>query len=368
LLPSPLVFRSRVWRNIEGRRRIDNTNSADDRRFAELRQWLAQFDDLADASVTPASADASFRRYFRVQTKSTSHIVMDAPPNREDCSTFVRIAGYLEDMGLNGPRVLSADFAGGFLLLTDLGSRQYLDELKQRPEHSDMLYGDALAALATMQERGRQFQSDLPPYDDTLLTFELSLFRDWLCVQHLGLDFTEEEGAWRSCVDLLVDNALRQPRVFVHRDYHSRNLMVTGENNPGILDFQDAVEGPVTYDLVSLLKDCYIRWPVGRVLAWASDFHAASLGKSHGVGDSADFIRAFELMGVQRQLKAAGIFARLWLRDGKPSYLHDVPRTLGYVSEVAPRYPELASLARLIDERCLPALRGKAPADAVARR
>jgi hypothetical protein len=144
--------------------------------------------------------------------------------------------------------------------------------------------------------------------------------------------------------------------------------MVTGENNPGILDFQDAVEGPVTYDLVSLLKDCYIRWPAGRVLAWAGDFHAASLGKSHDAGDSADFIRSFELMGVQRQLKAAGIFARLWLRDGKPSYLHDVPRTLAYVSEIAPRYPELASLARLIDERCLPALRGKATAEAVAQR
>jgi hypothetical protein len=346
---------------------IDNTNSADDHRLAELRQWLAQFDDLADASVNPASADASFRRYFRVQTKSTSRIVMDAPPDREDCSAFVRIAGYLERIGLNSPRVLKVDSDKGFLLLTDLGPRQYLDELKERPERSDELYADALAALLTLQEQGRRFQGNLPPYDDTLLKFELSLFRDWLCVRHLGLDFAGEEDAWRTCVQLLVDNAMRQPRVFVHRDYHSRNLMVTGDNNPGILDFQDAVEGPVTYDLVSLLKDCYIRWPAGRVLAWATDFHAASLGKSHHVRSAAEFIRSFELLGVQRQLKAAGIFARLWLRDGKPSYLHDVPRTLGYISEVAPRYPELASLARLIEERCLPGLEGKARAAASAR-
>ena len=317
--------------------------------------------------MIPASADASFRRYFRVQTKSASRIVMDAPPDREDCSAFVRIAGYLEEMGLNSPRVLSADSERGFLLLTDLGSRQYLDELKQRPERADRLYGNAVAALAAMQERGRRFQSSLPPYDETLLKFELSLFRDWLCVRHLGLDFTHEEEAWRSCVDLLVDNGLRQPRVFVHRDYHSRNLMVTSENNPGILDFQDAVEGPVTYDLVSLLKDCYIRWPAGRVLAWASGFHSRTVGKSHDIGNSVDFTRSFELMGVQRQLKAAGIFARLWLRDGKPSYLRDIPRTLGYISEVAPRYPELASLARLIDERCLPLLQAKAPAATVAR-
>jgi aminoglycoside/choline kinase family phosphotransferase len=350
----------------EGRDRIDETNIADDRRLDELGRWLAQFDDLAGSSVSPASADASFRRYFRVQTNGTTRIVMDAPPGREDCGPFVRIAGYLEQMQLNSPRVLHADHEHGFLLLTDLGSRQYLDELKQKPERSEELYGEALAALLTMQEHGRRFQGKLPPYDAKLLRFELSLFRDWLCVQYLGLDFTEEEHAWRACAELLVDNALRQPKVFVHRDFHSRNLMVTAKDNPGILDFQDAVEGPVTYDLVSLLKDCYIRWPAERVLGWAGDFHAAGPAKGYGVRNAADFIRSFELMGVQRHLKAAGIFARLWLRDGKSSYLHDVPRTLEYIVELAPRYPELAPLVRLIADRCLPALRGKVPAPATA--
>jgi aminoglycoside/choline kinase family phosphotransferase len=289
---------------------------------------------------------------------------MDAPPDREDCAPFVRIAGYLEQMGLNGPRVLEADYEKGFLLLTDLGSRQYLDELHERPERSEELYGDALAALLTLQEQGRRFQDELPSYDEKLLRFELSLFRDWLCMRYLGLDFAEEEVEWRVCADHLVDSALRQPKVFVHRDYHSRNLMLTDENNPGILDFQDAVKGPITYDLVSLLKDCYIRWPADRVLAWARGFHAAGLGKSHDVRNEADFIESFELMGVQRHLKAAGIFARLWLRDGKPSYLGDVPRTLGYITEIAPRYPVLRSLARLIEERCLPELHRKAAASA----
>jgi hypothetical protein len=319
---------------------------------------LLQFESLEGASLSPASADASFRRYFRVQTESMSLIAMDAPPDREDCAPFVRIAGYLEQMGLNAPRIVQADPARGFLLLTDLGSRQYLDELREQPGRAQQLYGDALLALQRLQERGRSFQAELPPYDDTLLRFELSLFRDWLCGRHLGLDFTEQDEAdWRSSVDLLIENALAQPKVFVHRDFHSRNLMVTETDGPGILDFQDAVEGPLTYDLVSLLKDCYIRWPAGQVQSWAMQFHTAIAGKDHRVPDAARFMQNFELMGVQRQLKAAGIFARLCLRDGKSGYLKDVPRTLEYVTEVAPRYRELAFLGRLIGERCLPALR-----------
>lgn len=282
---------------------------------------------------------------------------MDAPPGQEDSRPFVRIAGYLEQIGLNSPRVLQADLEKGFLLLTDLGTAQYLDLLEQRPERADWLYADALAALLKLQEKGRHFQSRLPPYDSKLLRFELSLFHDWLCGRHLGLELAEkEETEWQACVEFLVDNALRQPRVFVHRDYHSRNLMVTKENNPGILDFQDAVEGPISYDLVSLLKDCYIRWPAGRIRKWAMDFRSARTGKSRTPGNPADFMRSFELMGVQRHLKAAGIFARLKIRDGKPGYLKDVPRTLGYISEIAPDYPELAFLARLIDGRCLPRL------------
>ena len=315
-------------------------------------------DGFAGAEINPASADASFRRYFRVRAAGVSRIVMDAPPALEDSRPFVRIAGYLERIGLNSPRILQADLEKGFLLLTDLGSAQYLEQLRARPELADALYADALAALSGLQEKGRQFQSGLPPYDSKLLRFELSLFRDWLCGRHLGLEFAaSDEADWQSSVELLVDNALQQPRVFVHRDYHSRNLMVTAENNPGILDFQDAVEGPVTYDLVSLLKDCYIRWPADKVRRWAMDFHAASAEKSPVAATADEFMRSFELMGVQRHLKAAGIFARLNIRDGKQGYLNAIPRTLGYISELGFCYPELEFLARLIEDRCLPLLR-----------
>jgi len=282
---------------------------------------------------------------------------MDAPPDRENCAAFVRIAGFLQRIGLNAPRIVQADPTRGFLLLTDLGSRQYLDELRERPERADELYGDALAALQTLKERGRPFQAELPPYNARLLSFELSLFRDWLCGRHLGIEFGAEDDAdWRSTVELLIHNAAEQPQVFVHRDFHSRNLMVTEARRPGILDFQDAVEGPITYDLVSLLKDCYIRWPAAQVLDWAKRFHAAVAAKDDRVPDAARFIRHFELMGVHRQLKAAGIFARLYLRDGKSGYLQDVPRTLDYIVEVAPRHRGLGFLGRLVEDRCLPAL------------
>ena len=327
------------------------------RRLDELREWLARFDDIELATLAPASIDASFRRYFRVRRGNESLIAMDAPPEREDCRPFIRVARYLEQMNLNSPRIVQAAPEQGFLLLTDLGSRQYLQELKDRPERTGELYGDALSAILKLQEQGRRFQGDLPPYDDKLLRFEMSLFRDWLCLRHLGLELSErDEADWQSSVEFLVQNALNQPKVFVHRDYHSRNLMVTDWNNPGILDFQDAVEGPLTYDLVSLLKDCYIRWPAEQVKRWVFDFHSAWAERDIASTGVAQFMRSFELMGVQRQLKAAGIFARLNHRDGKPAYLEDVPRTLGYVVEIAPRYPELEFLEQLISERCLPAL------------
>ena len=282
---------------------------------------------------------------------------MDAPPENEDCLPFLRVAGYLESMQLNAPRVLEANLDKGFLLLSDLGSRPYLAELKENPDSAPRLYDDAINALLRMQTRGAAFQSHLPPYGETLLRFELSLFHDWLCCKHLGIAFTyEQEERWRFLSDLLVANALDQPQVFVHRDYHSRNLMVTDEDNPGILDFQDAVEGPLTYDLVSLLKDCYVKWPAERVWHWAMDFYS---GLAPGLCESvseAQFRRYFELMGVQRHLKAAGIFARLNHRDGKPVYLGDIPRTLSYITDLAPRYDELADLAELIEARVLPGM------------
>ena len=285
---------------------------------------------------------------------------MDAPPEQEDCRSFIKIAGYLEQMDLNSPRVLAADLDHGFLLLTDLGSKLYLTELQNDRSRANNLYEDAISALARMQKHGSRFQSELPPYDEKLLSFELSLFHDWLCERHLEIEFTEsDEEHWQECCRLLIDNALQQPRVFVHRDYHSRNLMVTDQNNPGILDFQDAVEGPLTYDLVSLLKDCYIRWPANQVHTWALQFYDQLADKFVERLDAEQFIRHFDLMGVQRHLKAAGIFARLLHRDGKSGYMPDVPRTLEYIENLGPGYSELSYLVELINQRCLPFLRDR---------
>lgn len=318
-------------------------------------------DDTAGGELSLASGDASFRCYFRVQKGPSSFIVMDAPPDKEDCLPFIRVAGFLESMGLNAPRVIEADLEQGFLLLTDLGQDQFLDALNRDADLAAGLYDDALDALAAMQRRGDAFQSSLPPYDEKLLRFELSLFHDWLCGTHLGIAFSDQdETSWQQCSDLLVTNALEQPQVFVHRDYHSRNLMVTDGDNPGILDFQDAVEGPLTYDLVSLLKDCYIRWPAERVRNWATDFYALVPEQHRESVDLDQFMRFFELMGVQRHLKAAGIFARLNHRDGKAGYLADIPRTLSYIVEVAPGYPELDFVCGLIQQELLPALDAEA--------
>ena len=282
---------------------------------------------------------------------------MDAPPENEDCLPFLRVAGYLESMQLNAPRVLEANLEDGFLLLSDLGTRPYLEALQREPDSAPWLYGDAIRALLRMQQQGAAFQNHLPPYDEKLLRFELSLFHDWLCGTHLGISFTEEEDErWQQLCDRLVANALDQPQVFVHRDYHSRNLMLTDENNPGILDFQDAVEGPLTYDLVSLLKDCYIKWPADQVWRWARDFYSELGTSTRDSIDETQFRRYFELMGVQRHLKAAGIFARLNHRDGKSVYLGDIPRTLSYITDLAPRYAELANLVELIETRVLPGL------------
>jgi len=303
-----------------------------------------------------ASADASFRRYFRVVAGADSFIIMDAPPEQEDCLPFIRVAGFLETMQLNAPRVLEADLDSGFLLLTDLGTRSYLEELEQQPDVKDTLYGDAMMALLAMQRRGAALQALLPPYDEKLLRFELSLFHDWLCELHVGMAFTAaDERNWQSLCDGLVDNALHQPQVFVHRDYHSRNLMRTECDNPGILDFQDAVEGPLTYDLVSLLKDCYVRWPAAQVRQWALEYYAHLDAPVRSCVDERQFRRYFELMGVQRHLKAAGIFARLNHRDGKARYLDDIPRTLSYIVELGDDYEELRFVVDIIERHVLPA-------------
>jgi len=322
-------------------------------RRERLESWARQQLGWHDAVLTPASADASFRRYFRIQRDGQSYILMDAPPDREDCRPFVYISRLLRDLGLHVPEILAEDTAQGFLLLSDLGSRLYLDELNEA--NVDRLYGDALGALATLQGCGPP-DGRLPRYDRRLLLAEMSLFRDWLLGTHLEMTLNDRERQrLEESFESLVANALEQPVVCVHRDFHSRNLMVSDHHNPGILDYQDAVIGPVTYDLVSLLRDCYIDWPRSRVEGWALGYY--ELARQTGIlrpgdADETCFLRWFDLMGVQRHLKAAGIFARLNHRDGKPGYLADIPRTLGYVQAVCQRYPELADLA-LITERAL---------------
>ena len=304
-----------------------------------------------------ASADASFRRYFRVERGTESFIAMDAPPPHENCHPFVQIAGYLESMGLNCPRILGADFENGFILMTDLGSTHYLDAIEKDPAHAANLYKDAIDALLMLQEKGEAYQHKMPAYDYDFVAFELSIFRDWLCGRHLGIDFSDdEETQWQECCEVLIDNALRQKQVFVHRDYHSRNLMLTEENIPGVLDFQDAVEGPLTYDVVSLFKDCYIKWPEDKVKEWALQYFDRLSPESKGDLAANDFMQQFDLMGVQRHLKAAGIFARLNHRDGKSGYLNDIPRTLRYLSETVPQYGELSFLSDLIENRVSPSM------------
>ncbi len=320
-----------------------------DQRLQELRHWLEYDLGMSGCEPRPASSDASFRRYFRIESGGRSYIVMDAPPEREDCGPFVEVARSFLDIGLNVPEIIRADPARGFLLLSDLGDRLYLQALDEASV--DRLYADALAALVVIQGCGPR-NDTLPPYDRNLLMTEMALFRDWLLGRHLGMELKEEQQrALEDTFKLLADNALEQPQVCVHRDYHSRNLMVTGRNNPGILDFQDAVVGPVTYDLVSLLRDCYIAWPRERVEDWALGYQ--ELAMQSGIlrpehKDGEQFLRWFDLMGVQRHLKASGIFARLMHRDGKAGYLKDIPRTLGYVKDVCGRYPELEPLDRIV--------------------
>jgi N-acetylmuramate 1-kinase len=331
-----------------------------DQRLQQLDRWLAGLFGDRDYHITVASADASFRRYFRVTRQGETLIAMDAPPEKEDMEPYVRVAAMLVDVGVNAPKVLHRDALQGFLLNTDLGTRTYLNELAN-PAQADALYTDAMNALIQIQSRADGHARTLPPYDAAVLQREMQLFPEWFCARHLNLTLSDSEvQVLQHTFELLVSEALRQPRVFVHRDYHSRNLMVgDGQRygaNPGILDFQDALYGPVTYDLVSLLRDCYIAWPIERVHAWVKQFRATAAGAGIGVGaNDEEFLRWFDFMGVQRHLKVLGIFARLWHRDGKSGYLKDLPLTLRYVRDVVDAYPELRALKQMIDERIAPA-------------
>jgi len=332
-----------------------HSETAPDARRAELEHWLRRDLGLELAGVVPASEDASFRRYFRAQAGGRSYIVMDAPPGREDLAPYLSVAAALGGIGVNVPAVLEADRERGFLLLTDLGTTLYLDSLAVRDE-VDALYRDATQTLLVIQSRGLAAAAELAPYDVTLLERELELFPDWFLARHLGAPAAAAERALlKRAAAVLTGAALEQPQVFVHRDYHSRNLMRTAVRNPGVIDFQDAVRGAIAYDLVSLFKDCYIAWPRARVLDWVYDYRRRALAAGLAIpGSAAEFVRWFDLMGVQRHLKVLGIFARLWYRDGKPGYLRDLPRVLDYLLAITPAYAELGELDRFLRAAVVP--------------
>lgn len=337
------------------------------RRELMLTKWTAeklkQMNLLLapDFRLTPASDDASFRRYFRaVTTGGQTFICVDAPPQLEDSAPFVQVSGLLIGAGLVAPDVLHADLEQGFMLLTDLGDRLYLDIIRSGDEEQVRhVYGFAIDAILKMQ---RIHAGILPVYDQALLEREMRLFPDWFLSQQLALVLSDDERAQIDGIfTLLIDSALSQPRVFVHRDFHSRNLMVIA-GDAGIIDFQDAVNGPVTYDLVSLLRDCYHRFDTGVLDHWLN-IYLSQLQAGTGIDvDERQFRRWFDLMGMQRHLKCAGIFSRLNLRDGKPRYLADIPLVMSYIREVCAGYEELAEFGRWLDSRVMPRLDRLGPA------
>jgi aminoglycoside/choline kinase family phosphotransferase len=330
---------------------------AADARHALIADWLTGALGLAVRTLEPASSDASFRRYFRVFVPGTTYIVMDAPADKEDVRPYLRVSGLLADTGVHVPRVYAQDVARGLLLLEDLGATSYL-ALLQAGADPEPLYADALAALVKIQVAGAS--AALAPYNRAELLRELSLMPQWFLERHLGLALSAAEQALIAATfEFLIAEALSQPTVFVHRDYHARNLMVVSEANPGIIDFQDALAGPVGYDLVSLLKDCYIDWPRARVEGWVQDYRArlARAGGPAGA-DEAQFLRWFDLIGAQRHVKVLGIFCRLWYRDGKAGYLADLPRTLAYVCECCRLYAPLAGFGEFLGARVVRQLPG----------
>lgn len=319
-------------------------------RTQALQDWINQQFPGQALQLAPASADASFRRYFRITlADGSSRIVMDAPPAQEDCRPYLQVARLLDDAGVHVPKIFAEDLAQGFLLLSDLGNTTYLAALTAHPEGAPALYREASAALITIQKASRP--GVLADYDRTLLARELQLFPDWYLARHLGVSLNEkQQTALAETFEKILANNLAQPQVFVHRDYHSRNLMVSAPN-PGVLDFQDAVFGPYTYDLVSLFRDAYITWDEEQELDWTVRFWEMARKAALPVPqDFYDFWRDYEWMGVQRQIKVLGIFARLCHRDGKEAYLADMPRVMAYLRRAAARYIDLKPLLLLLDE------------------
>jgi len=320
-------------------------------RLQHMEHWLNSL-GFQNYTLTSASEDASFRSYQRLLAGSESWVVMDAPPDKEPCDSFIDIAAKLRQAGLSAPDVIAQDLELGFLLLTDLGVAPYLSALNASSEAD--LYADALTALLRMQVNVPS--QNLPAYDEALLSLEMDLFHDWFLGELLDINLTKlQQQQWHSIRQTLIQNALEQPQLFVHRDYHSRNLMKidpgnSGFSNPGIIDFQDAVRGPITYDLVSLLRDCYIDWPIVRVEQLVLDYYRLAKESALVDVESNQFLHWFNLMGAQRHLKAVGIFSRLNIRDGKSGYLKDIPRTLNYLRQVSERESSMAGLGDLIGE------------------
>ena len=343
-----------------------------DPRLTLIRTWLTRDLGWRIGRISVASADASFRRYFRVSRgdvdpaawapRADTLIIMDAPPGKEDIAPYLKVSSLLEQAGAHVPHVHASDNRRGFIVMEDLGGTQYLSVLKAG-RGVDKLYGDALTTLANIQVRGLHASQQLPPYDRGPLERELNLMPEWFLVRHLRLELTPEERALLTVTnEFLINEALLQPQVFVHRDYHSRNLMLLPQSSsdnrgPGVIDFQDALRGPVGYDLVSLLKDCYISWSRERVEKWVKGYRRVLGNLGANVGDSEyQFIRWFDLIGVQRHIKVLGIFCRLWYRDGKVGYLADLPLTFEYVRDACRRYPELVEFERWLAARVAPLL------------
>lgn len=329
------------------------------KRQQALTQWLRVGLNNSNLELELVSGDASFRRYFRVRRHSCDAMAVDAPPPHENCSIFLQVASAYRNAGVRVPGVILADDNLGYMVLEDFGDRLLLDELNEKSR--DSLYDKAIAALPGIAQVTQTTAGNLPPFDAAHIARENALFTDWLLGTHLQLELSEtEQKTLDSALKLITDNALEQPQVGVHRDYHARNLMLLADDSVGVIDFQDAVIGPVTYDLVSLLRDCYVEWDdvwvYGKLSEWAQ------LADEAGVLPATDFAqlkRWFDLMGIQRHVKASGIFCRLCHRDGKTGYLNDVPRTLGYIARIAATYPELASFGQWVQQKVLPAWQQK---------
>lgn len=328
------------------------------KRLQALNEWVLQKARQLQLPVAehtrllPVSGDASFRRYFRLQGETLSWIAMDAPPDLEDSRPFLHIARHWHQAGVAVPQVLAEDLHQGFILLEDFGDQLLLPLLAQGM--ADALYAQAFGQLIRIQQLPRM---DLPHYDQPLLQREMALFHEWFLPRLLGLEVTDAVKTLLADTEArLIESALNQTQVVVHRDYHSRNLMMTSDRRLGVIDFQDAVIGPVTYDPVSLLRDSYVDWSDIQVHTWLERYRQQALAAGIDVPEAEAFRRDFDLMGMQRQLKVCGIFARLWLRDGKQGYLNDIPRTLAYLHRSAGRYPEFADFAQWLRERVIPAL------------